>query len=144
MHSCLSVILPHFCQVSSFSQKSFCVLKGSRKFEVLLYINIASGNLPRHNFITYFQCNMSLCICNDLSRVMRTKETTRMHSSKMRTICFSGRWGGCLPQCMLGYAWPGASAPVHAGICLPRGVSGPVHAGIHTAPTVNRMTDRQV
>ena len=35
---------------------------------------------------------------------------------------------------MLGYVCPGGgggvSAPVHAGICLPRGMSAPVHAGI--------------
>ena len=30
---------------------------------------------------------------------------TRMHSSRMRTVRSSSRlsWGGCLPQCMLGY-----------------------------------------
>ena len=57
--------------------------------------------------------------------------------------------GICLPR--------GVSAPVHAGICLSRGVSAPVHAGLCLPggvcpstcldthlPPVNRMTDRQV
>ena len=50
---------------------------------------------------------------------------TRMHSSMMRTVCCSGRWGGCLYQCMLGY-----TSPAHAGIHT----SSPVHVGIHTPP----------
>ena len=37
----------------------------------------------------------------------------------------STQWGICLGICV-----PGGSVPMHAGICLPRGVSAPVHAGI--------------
>ena len=80
-----------------------------------------------------------------------------MHLSRMRTVRCSGRWGRCLPQCMLGYVYPGEGVCPSAcwdmsawGGCLPQcmlgyvclGVSAPVHAGIH--PPVNRMTDRQV
>ena len=52
--------------------------------------------------------------------------TTRMHSSRMRTVRCSGRLGG--------------------GRCLPKGglPERCVCPGGCTPPTVNRMTDRQV
>ena len=76
--------------------------------------------------------------------VQLKQKHTRMHSSRMRTVRCSGRRGGGLPQCMLGYCL-GVSAPVHAGILTggvcpnacwdtARGVSGPVHVWIHTPP----------
>ena len=59
---------------------------------------------------------------------------TRMHSSRMRTVSYSGRRGrGCLPGRGV---WP------EGGVC-PGQVSDPVHAGIHT-PSMDRILDTRL
>ena len=65
-----------------------------------------------------------------------------MHSSRMRTVRCSGRRGGGVvcPSACWNMSAGGGSAPVHAGICLPKGGVCP---SAHTPP-VNTMTDRQV
>ena len=60
--------------------------------------------------------------------------STRRHSSRMRTIHWSGRRGG--GGVCLGGVCPGVGVFLAGG----GGVTAPVHAGIDTPP-VNRMTD---
>ena len=43
--------------------------------------------------------------CKTLKKHEVKRCKTRMHCSRMRTVCCSGRWGW-LPQCMLGYVCP--------------------------------------
>ena len=62
---------------------------------------------------------------------------TRMHSSRMHTACSSSclLWGGCLPQCILGYphqlcTWrPPSCGP---GDLLGVGLETPPHVGLET------------
>ena len=62
---------------------------------------------------------------------------TRMHSSRMRTVCCSSRLGWCVSRRVS-----------TAGMCVPRGSAqgGCVYPSMHWGrhPLVNRMTERQV
>ena len=98
-------------------------------------------------------------VTQSLIQAFNIKET-RMHSSRMRTDGCSGCPAGVCPSAGWDMSAWGVSAPVHAGMCLPRrgclpqcmlgyvclggvcpsacwdvpaqeGVSAPVHAGIH-------------
>ena len=51
---------------------------------------------------------------------------------------------GCVPSAAVAVGGGGVSAPVHAGICLPRGRGVCPSACWDTHPPVNRMTDPQV
>ena len=74
------------------------------------------------------------------------KFKTRMHSSRMRSVRFSGRlyWGGCLPLGPRGVCrWVWAGLPLGLGGCLSLGLACLPHPlSPHTPPSVRRMTDR--
>ena len=97
------------------------------------------------NLTNEFQCSFTYLHASELITLVELWAWTRMHSSRMRSVCCSGRRGGCLPiggvVCTGGW-WVGGVCPL-GGVC-PRGVSpslywagvvsAPVQAGIHTPP----------
>ena len=79
--------------------------------------------------------------------VATVAEETRMHSSRMHTVCSSSRLLEGMPQWMLGYttspwAWPWTLPDVGLDTPLPNPPTSPLGVGLDTHP--NEQNDRHV
>ena len=126
----------------------------SKRRKLRRWILIRSSKHTFYTFIVFLFFMMS-------KGYLQRQETTRMHSSRMRTARFNGhlyRWGGgCLPSWGVSRGVVFACVVSARGVCvyqhamgsgclpLPHCMLGythplPLHVGIH--PPLNRMTDR--